>query len=672
LHLRAAARTFVMFLAVGISLLGPSLHLCACDGSSDGATGPAASDEACSDGSCRGPDHAITDDHHHAITDDHHHAITDDHHHAITDDHHHAITDDHHHAITEVHVRPACGGGHARSAEAPSLDPSVGASCSCPTLELPSSASESVVLVRPFYKLTFLASATACGLLRDLAAGPVPFCELQRRHAVREQDGDAFRQWLDIGRRLGLIALGPDGYRLRGIVPRLLAREAYEPLSGLLEEVVAMHHRLITEVPAKLRKGEPYRLGGDHDATVTARASRMMEPLIFNVLDRAIPAVGPVSLLDVGCGTGTYLRYARSRNPELGGVGLELSEDVAALARGNLRRWGVGESFEVAAIDVRAYRPPRGFDVVMLHNNIYYFAIDARVPLLRSLRGLLNRGGRLIVTTACEGASIPAQMEGLWATMTEGCGRYPTVHELSGQLAAAGFRDVIHRKLVWGESFYAFEGVRRPRSGRGEPRSSNQADQMTHGRSSVDDEGLVVELQALAFRHRSALILPFVAPIVVASIATEGWPSGTDLASGPPLLLAGVWCRLWALRAIGKRARVQRAGARELLVHGPYAHMRNPIYLANTSIAVGLAALAGSGVLSVAIGIGCLLVYTLVVRHEERALAEAFGARYDAYVRGVGRWLPRLRGAEGPEAEPSSAYLSRPWRSSSRAWGSSP
>jgi 4-hydroxy-2,2'-bipyrrole-5-carbaldehyde O-methyltransferase len=317
-----------------------------------------------------------------------------------------------------------------------------------------------LVLVRPFYRLTFLASAAACGLFRNLAAGPVPFDELRRRHAVREQDIDAFRQWLDIGRRLGLIAIARDGYRLRGIVPRLLAREAYEPLQGLLEEVVALHRRLITEVPGKLGNGQSYRLGTDHDATVTARASRMIEPLIFNVLDRALPVVGPVSLLDVGCGTGTYLRYAKSRNPELTGVGLELDEDVAALARGNLLRWGVQESFEIAAIDVRAYRPPASFDLVMLHNNIYYFAVDARVPLLRSLRGLLSQGGRLIVTTVVEGASVPAQMEGLWATMTEGCGRYPAVDELMGQLKAAGFCQLVHRKLVWGESIYAFEGVR--------------------------------------------------------------------------------------------------------------------------------------------------------------------------------------------------------------------
>lgn len=314
-----------------------------------------------------------------------------------------------------------------------------------------------LVLVRPFYKLTFLASAAACGLLHELAAGPVPLDVLTRKYVAREQDDDAFLQWLDVGRRLHVLALDRRGYRLRGLVARMLARDGYEPLSGLLEEVVALHHRLITEVPTKLRRGESYRLG-EHDAAVTARASRMIEPLIFNVLDRVIPAVGPVSLLDVGCGSGTYLRYARSRNPQLTGVGLELSEEVAALARRNLLRWGMQEGLEVAAIDVRAYEPPVGFDLVMLHNNIYYFALDARVPLLRLLRGHLKPGGRLIVTTACEGASVAAQMEGLWATMTAGCGRYPTVEELREQLAAAGFGHVVHRKLVWGERFYAFEG----------------------------------------------------------------------------------------------------------------------------------------------------------------------------------------------------------------------
>jgi hypothetical protein len=124
--MRMAARTFVTLLAVGMTLLGPSLHLCACDGS-------AASDECCSDGRCGGPDHA--DDHHHALADDHHHALADDHHHALADDHHvHPI------ALADE----ACGGGHARSAEAPSPDPSMTAPCSCPTLELPNSAAETI------------------------------------------------------------------------------------------------------------------------------------------------------------------------------------------------------------------------------------------------------------------------------------------------------------------------------------------------------------------------------------------------------------------------------------------------------------------------------------------------------------------------------------------------
>lgn len=165
-------------------------------------------------------------------------------------------------------------------------------------------------------------------------------------------------------------------------------------------------------------------------------------------------------------------------------------------------------------------------------------------------------------------------------------------------------------------------------------------------------QSFVGELQTLTFRHRSALILPFAAPIVVAAVTRDGWPASGELLLGLILAVAGVWLRLWALRAIGKRARVQRAGAREILVQGPYARVRNPLYLANTSIAVGLAVLAGAGLTSVGVCSGLLLVYSLVVRHEERTLAGTFGESYETYVRTVPRWLPRLHPAAGPSSEP--------------------
>jgi len=37
-----------------------------------------------------------------------------------------------------------------------------------------------------------------------------------------------------------------------------------------------------------------------------------------------------------------------------------------------------------------------------LHDNVYYFPVDARVDLLRRFLGLLKPGGQLLITSGCQ------------------------------------------------------------------------------------------------------------------------------------------------------------------------------------------------------------------------------------------------------------------------------
>jgi hypothetical protein len=71
----------------------------------------------------------------------------------------------------------------------------------------------------------------------------------------------------------------------------------------------------------------------------------------------------------------------------------------------------------------------------------------------------LKPGGKLLLTTACGGGTIAARMEGLWSSLTEGCGRYPTMAELVEDLRAAGYESAVARRLVPGEVYYSFEAV---------------------------------------------------------------------------------------------------------------------------------------------------------------------------------------------------------------------
>jgi len=140
-----------------------------------------------------------------------------------------------------------------------------------------------------------------------------------------------------MGVHLRLLSLGPRGYTLRGLAKKL-ARPANDPVLALVEEVVELHHKMITGTIPKLRIGELWSLD-DQDGELIARSSRILEAFQAEIISSTFPAHGALRLLEIGCGSGIYLRHAAERNPSLTALGLELQPAVAEMARTNLREW---------------------------------------------------------------------------------------------------------------------------------------------------------------------------------------------------------------------------------------------------------------------------------------------------------------------------------------------
>lgn len=174
---------------------------------------------------------------------------------------------------------------------------------------------------------------------------------------------------------------------------------------------------------------------------------------------------------------------------------------------------------------------------------------------------------------------------------------------------------------------------------------------------------MLESVDALAFRYRSALLAVAAAPLVWAGLDGPR-PTAPALLGGAALVALGAALRLWSIRWLGKRARVSRAKATVLVTRGPYARVRNPLYMAALLILAGLALMTGLGVWALAPVAAVWLVYDRVVRHEERTLARAHGELGAAYVRQVPRWLPLRRAFEGPpiEREAWREVLFREWR----------
>ena len=287
------------------------------------------------------------------------------------------------------------------------------------------------------YQSSFIAAALSEGIFTMLREGPISLDQLHQRiigfHSGDSPSGEnlsrkKLKTWLDVGVSLGELKLTPAGYALHSRLSRKLAHPANDGIAAMYQEVCTLHHDLITRTPARLREKRLFMLA-DTDGVLIARSSRILEPYILEIVDSVVPEKGVMHLLEVGCGSGVYIRRACLRNPELQAVGLELQPVVADLARKNLRVWGLDERVSVETVDIRNYSRPERFDVVTLHNNIYYFPIPERQDLIRRLATFLNPGGKLLVTSACQGYPS-TEMLNLWGQMTEGMGALPEPDDL--------------------------------------------------------------------------------------------------------------------------------------------------------------------------------------------------------------------------------------------------
>ncbi len=312
--------------------------------------------------------------------------------------------------------------------------------------------------LKSFYKLTWLAAAGEAGLLTRLGDGTATFDSLAQFFAAAGQGREALEAWLQMGVRLGLLSLTPRGYTLRGLA-RSLASPENDAALAMVQEVGGLHHKLIHDTPSKLRAGELFTLA-DQDGELIARSSRILEAFQAEAIRGAFPAHGTLRLLEIGCGSGIYLRYAAEHNPELTALGLELQPAVAEMARMNLRNWGLENRVKVEDGDFRAKGADEVFDIATLYNTIYYFPVEERVALLQRIASFLRSGGFLLLTTCCQGGSLGTEALNLWGAATRGAGRLPAEDEMVSQLRQAGFSTVKARNMLPGDRFLAFQAIR--------------------------------------------------------------------------------------------------------------------------------------------------------------------------------------------------------------------
>jgi protein-S-isoprenylcysteine O-methyltransferase Ste14 len=149
---------------------------------------------------------------------------------------------------------------------------------------------------------------------------------------------------------------------------------------------------------------------------------------------------------------------------------------------------------------------------------------------------------------------------------------------------------------------------------------------------------ITTRIGAWLFRRRTVIPIPLaLALLVIPASLTQ--PSALVWA-GAVLVALGEGVRLWAVRHIGAISRTRSERLGPFVASGPFALVRNPLYLGNVVLWSGFAVSARLPWLAPIFIAILAFEYHAIVRWEERLLEERLGERYRAYAAQVPRWLP--------------------------------
>ena len=303
-------------------------------------------------------------------------------------------------------------------------------------------------------RIEFLGFADGIGLLAALRE-PKTLDELAAD--LKVSDRDLLSAALEVGASVGELRNKRGRWSLRGVRARALADSELQGMAGLLGEAVSYDADVYRALALRLRGAERGDYLADSAETV-ARASRLAELLLVPLVQDLIADLHPASILDVGCGSGTYLRAAARASSTATIVGIDIEPSVVASAKQNLEEWGLSERCSVWDADIMHLPSELShpWDLIFLFQNIYYFPRENRPGLLSRLRQLTPNGA-VVIATAVSGMRDPfASHLDVVLRSTRGNYPLPPVDELQRGLKSVGFSDVRVRRLAPRQPLKAF------------------------------------------------------------------------------------------------------------------------------------------------------------------------------------------------------------------------
>ncbi len=156
-----------------------------------------------------------------------------------------------------------------------------------------------------------------------------------------------------------------------------------------------------------------------------------------------------------------------------------------------------------------------------------------------------------------------------------------------------------------------------------------------------------MDIRQFFFKNRSFTPVPLVLILIYFTR-----PSFSGAVIGLAFIALGELIRITANRYAGGATRTTSVGASSLVTSGPFAYVRNPLYLGNMIIYTGVVFFAGAPSVPAMMMITWaffVIEYSLIISLEEETLREKFGEEYRVFCQYVPRLLPRLKAWDNPD-----------------------
>ena len=167
------------------------------------------------------------------------------------------------------------------------------------------------------------------------------------------------------------------------------------------------------------------------------------------------------------------------------------------------------------------------------------------------------------------------------------------------------------------------------------------------------------------FKYRSYTPIPFLLVMIFYQDANI-W----SIITGFLIAVSGEFIRLWGVSYAGSETRTTTVGGSYLVISGPFAYVRNPLYVGNILMyfGVGVMSFALFPYLQVFALLFFFIQYWLIVGLEENYLIESFGDDYHDYKKNVPRFFPRLSKYKNQNLEQPKFNLKAGLRSERRTF----